>query len=358
MGKVKTLIDVLDFLYNPRRDIEVFGMFGPGDFGIHGPGNLGDEAMIYAARHALPEARLTRRQTFPNWPRLEARIRARGRDHLLVSGGTLIHGGETHWLDYVERRAGQGGQIGVFGTGIAFTPDQIATRSPAYDRWSALLQASPNVYLRGPHSVETCRQMGAEAEIFGDFCFLLFDRDLIAATPAERSETIGLNVGECLGDQVLFEAACVEIVKKLAPRHRLVFHVVVATDIPATERIIAAAGLNEDQINIEYHYFDPWAFMASVRTYHAFIGLKLHAAGLAMVAGVPSLMMAYLPKCRDFMAPFEGGDAFLVDLPLEVEDVMGRLDTVTQDGQTGALVNQIEEISQRQKETLNRVYST
>ncbi|MCE8471781.1 hypothetical protein LZ189_22505, partial [Rhodovulum sulfidophilum] len=91
MGKIAKAAELLDFLVNPFRDIELFGMFGPG--------NLGDEAMLVAALDSLPRRRCTPWQSYPNRPALNRLIRNRRRRHLLVGGGTLIHGGRTGWLD-------------------------------------------------------------------------------------------------------------------------------------------------------------------------------------------------------------------------------------------------------------------
>ena len=77
------------------------------------------------------------------------------------------------------------------------------------------------------------------------------------------------------------------MVKTLASDHPLVFHVVVNTDVQSTMRIISRAGIADSTYRIEHHYSDPNAFMESVRAHRAFIGLKLHAAGIAMVAQLP-----------------------------------------------------------------------
>lgn len=108
---------LLDFLLNPRKDIEIFGMFGPG--------NLGDEAMLVAALATLPAYRCISWKSYPRYPLLNTLVRKRARKHLLVAGGTLIHGGDTAWLDYVEMRAMQGSEVSFLGTGIAFNDHEV-----------------------------------------------------------------------------------------------------------------------------------------------------------------------------------------------------------------------------------------
>lgn len=348
MGKIEKAAELLDFLVNPSRDIELFGMFGPG--------NLGDEAMLVAALDSLPPRRCTPWQSYPNRPALNRLIRNRRRRHLLVGGGTLIHGGRTGWLDYVEMRSRQGARVSFFGTGMAFTDEQIAGESEAFRRWRAVLDRSQEVHLRGPQSVELCRRMGVQADIFGDFAFLLHRPDIPVRDHGARSDAIGLNVGNCLGDQAAYEEACVALVRHLHSSHRLVFYVVVDTDMAATRRVIERAALPEDGFSIERHYFDPYGFMRSIRNLRAFIGLKLHAAGLAMIAGVPALMVAYQPKSRDFMAPLGKAEQLLIDLPVEAGEFLSRAADLLDRPEDFLVEDRIAAIAADQRKKLEAVY--
>ncbi|EKE44502.1 hypothetical protein OCGS_1340 [Oceaniovalibus guishaninsula JLT2003] len=342
------IVGLLDFLANPQKDIEVFGMFGPG--------NLGDEAMLVAAGQALSPRRIVPSRRYPARPLLNGLVERRRRKHLLVGGGTLIHGGDTGWLDYVEMRARQGVEVSFFGTGMAFAEHQIVNESDPYRRWRAILRQARHVHLRGPDSVGLAERMGVRAGIFGDFGFLLHRPGLAAANRDRQDGPVGLSLGECLGDQDAFEDACVALVERLSRDHRLAFHVAVRTDLPATERVIARAGLAEGQYGIEAHYFDPYAFMHAISGYRVFLGLKLHAAGFAMVAGVPALMIAYLPKCHDFMAPLNADPRMTVPLPLDVDDVLARIGDVLADPRDFVVADRIAAIAATQRGTLARVY--
>ncbi|WP_414899088.1 polysaccharide pyruvyl transferase family protein [Rhodovulum sp. YEN HP10] len=348
MGKTGKAADLLNFLANPRKDIEIFGMFGPG--------NLGDEAMLVAALDSLPRTRCTPWQSYPNRPLLNRLIRDRRHRDLLVGGGTLIHGGRTGWLDYVEMRSRQGARVSFFGTGMAFTDAQIAGESEAFRRWRAVLERSQEVHLRGPQSVALCRHMGVQADIFGDFAFLLHRPDIPLRDHGARRDAIGLNVGNCLGDQAAYEEACIALVRHLQSRHRLVFYVVVDTDMAATRRVIERAALPEAGFSIERHYVDPYGFMHSVRNLRAFIGLKLHAAGLAMIAGVPALMIAYQPKSRDFMAPLGKTDHLLIDLPVEAGELLSKAADVLERPEDFLVEDRIASIAAAQREKLEAVY--
>ncbi len=324
---------------------------------MYGPGNLGDEAMLVAALKSLPAERCVPWKSYVHRPMLHKIVRARPKPHLLVGGGTLIHGGDTKWLDYVEMRSEQGTQVSFFGTGIAFTQDQITNSSESYRRWCKILQRSHEIHLRGPQSVELCQQMGAEADTFGDFAFLLHRPEISVKDHFNRSESIGLNFGNCLGDQENFEDKCVTLVKQLSQSYQLVFYSVVPSDLVATQRILKRAAISENSYKIEEHYFKPDAFMSSIRNHKAFIGLKLHAAGLAMIAGVPALMIAYKPKSFDFMAPLEPKTDMLLTLPLDIHEILVKLDQLLKIPDNFIVEDKISVLAESQRNTLKRIYT-
>lgn len=332
-----------DFMFNPRREIEIFGMFGAG--------NLGDEAMLVAAKKEVGEYRCVPWR-YSNNSLLNKIILSTKHKRLFIVGGTLIHGGKTGWLDYVEHRFNQSVPLYFFGTGIAFTESEVLNKSNTFQRWSNILSRSSNVWLRGSQSVELAKEMGATAKVFGDFALLLYDKKIPLPPLEGRKDIIGLNFGECLGDQRDFEEKSAKVVFNLKSRHRLVFHAVVRSDVPVIMRIAARAGLSLNDAEIEQHYTDPHAFMNSIRDYRAFLGLKLHAAGLAMIAGVPSLMIAYLPKARDFMTPLGGREDLIVDLPMNVDNVLEKLSVLLDKPAAGILIESISRIHDHQKRIL------
>lgn len=344
MGKIGKAMAIGRYLA-PGRDIEMFGMFGPG--------NLGDEAMLVAAEKTLGRDRVIPWMSSPRFAALDRLLQARKRTHLLVGGGTLIHGGNTGWLDHVERRWQQGMKVACFGTGMAFTQEQMAAPSPEFARWSRILADASPVMLRGPRSVATATRMGMTAEVFGDFAFLLH-----GTVPARRNtgNGFGINVGNCLGDQPAFEARMAQAVRALAQQDEITFYLVVESDAAATARIIAAAGLDRESVRIERHFFDPMAFMRAVQRHRGFIGLKMHAAGLAMVAGVPALMIGYLPKCQDFMAPLPDGEQALVPLDIAPQDIVDRLLALEGSGIPAGLETGIAALAARQRQILQDVY--
>lgn len=345
---LRQITQLTDYLANPLKDIEVFGMFGAG--------NLGDEAMLVAARQVLGNTRTLSWKHYRN-PVLNGLVRRRKHQHLLVSGGTLIHGGQTGWLDYVEFRAKQGANVTVFGTGMSFTDQQIHEQSDSFRRWAKILRNTPELHLRGPRSVALARdEMGTEqADIFGDFALMLYDPSIPLTQHDQRDDIIGINLGECLGDQDAFERSATELIRKLKDRHRIVFHAVIASDVPVIERVAANAGLSGITLHRDFH--DPNSFMRKVRNYRAFLGLKLHAATLAMMAGVPSLMIAYKPKAYDLMEGLNAGQHLLVDLPLDLDEIHYKLDQLLHDPASAILTDQVAALSAWQKTKLAAAFA-
>lgn len=348
MNGFAKLAHAADRLFNPLNTVEVFGMFGSG--------NLGDEAMLVAASAHLRPYRYTSYQSYFDRPIMQALLRRRPTRKLLVGGGTLIHGGKTGWLDYVEMRSRQGVDVAFLGTGLAFLPDQIAGSSPAFERWSRVMANAEHIYLRGPASVELARKMCGRGEEFGDSAFLLYQPELTVKDHDLRDDVIGINVGLCLSDQADFESRIANIARLLAREFSISFHAVVASDIPVIDRVIALSELSEQSYRIEADFFNPIPFMNKVRNYRAFIGLKLHAAGLALIAGVPSLFVAYLPKCDDFVAPLGAGHDLLVPLPLDLDGFRMKIDRLLNAPDCHCRNQAIEKIQTRQRTIMERIY--
>jgi len=348
ISKIAKALTLASFFIDPRKDIEVFGMFGPG--------NLGDESMLVAAKNSLPRERLIPWQNYKDRPVLESLIQRRKRPHLLVCGGTLIHGGNTGWLDYVEMRSQQGARISFFGTGIAFTENQVEGRSEPFERWCQVLKSADQVYLRGPQSSALSKDMCGQGEVFGDFAFLLHRHDWSANLLGDHLGTIGINLGNCLDYQEAFEQAAVRIVKHLALSHQLAFHAVEVSDLKVIHRVIHGAGLSPETYFVDSHFYDPYAFMEAIKNYSAFLGLKLHAAGLAMVAGVPSLMIGYLPKCYDFMAALASSEHMVLSLPLNPDRVLEKLGQLMSSPEQFVRSVEIAKIAAKQRMILRRAF--
>ena len=171
------------------------------------------------------------------------------------------------------------------------------------DRWRILLNKCDYIGVRGPISATLLGNAGVEnVEIVGDPVIALADSE-----PARTLESgsLGMNIGYSSG-QLWGEnetRLCEEYVKlaKTAKRkgYRVEWFVVWPEDLPVTR--LAAVQSGTDEI-IHENYDDPSAYLKTVRRMNFFVGMKLHATLLATCAYVPSVMVEYQPKCRDYMA--------------------------------------------------------
>lgn len=343
-------IDTLHNIYNriaSNRDIEIFGMFGPG--------NLGDEAMLVAAKEYLPKNRCYGYKNLSHLHYLNKIISKKAKEHLFIAGGTLIHGGKSGWLDYIEMRAVQGSKLHFYGTGVAFTDDQINNESENFLRWKKILQSAESINLRGPLSVSTCKRMNVSANVFGDFAFLLCDEKYTDLSRLLSNKTFGLNFGNCLGDQDSFDEKAAILVKELSKEHNIIFYNVVDSDIEHTNRIIKISGIDHEKYSIENHFYCPKKFISSVRKNCGFIGLKLHGAGLAMIAGVPSIMMAYKDKCYDFMAPILENSPTILPLNSTIDLMLEKLTSLKKSPENFIHYNEIVRLKNHQVKTLKDI---
>lgn len=285
---------LIQFLLSPLHDIELFGMYWSA--------NLGDEAIRIAELAKLPQHRTVPTVSGSNWRVFDKLLQLRRKKHLIVGGGTLV--GQVGWIDYVEWRVKQGSALHFFGTGIAFTEDQQTNSNAAFNRWSRVIASAKNVAVRGPLSQEIARKMGVEAEIFGDAAFLLYNEEMVNRDHSRREHHVGFNVGECTKNQADFEEKCAFVLKKLLLQdYAITVFVVTPSDEVSTERVVRQLGADSERVRRRSIYHDPFKFMNSVKNMKLFVGTKMHAAGLAMIAGTPSLMIEYAKKCRDFVAP-------------------------------------------------------
>jgi polysaccharide pyruvyl transferase WcaK-like protein len=353
--KVARIKQIADYLAHPSKTIELFGMYDAD--------NLGDEAMKIAGLHGLPPKRAAAVIGAGN-PFLKAMIRGRRFRDEAVGGGTLIHGGgkdgANSWLDHIALRQRQGARVTFLGTGISFRENQIVESSDSVRRWTEIMRKAAYVGLRGPLSVAVAARLGVEASVFGDAAFLLYDPALVRAQdriPPGREPLFGINVGEVLkgSEQAAFEASFAKLTAHLSARFKIRIFVVNPEDYDASIRVIERSGIASDRYEIVRNYRDATGFMRQSAECEGFIGIRLHASGLAMVAGVPALLVAYLPKCVDFALPI-GMEHALMELPLDDQQLIASADDVVARPDHYRRPDAIAAISSAQHETIARLF--
>jgi hypothetical protein len=116
-------------------------------------------------------------------------------------------------------------------------------------------------------------------------------------------QLIGMNIGtshgHMYGDERKVQDTFAQVAKALLQAgHRVEFFCVWPDDLETTRRVAAEAGLTNPVIHKIYE--GARVFQEAARRVQVFVGIKLHACALAMCAGVPTLMVEYRAKCREF----------------------------------------------------------
>jgi hypothetical protein len=264
--------------------------------GVYGSQNLGDEALRIAAERLFSGCCLLE---YPRKERLARPVTSifPVRNGILA-GGTLINQREV-WLDLVVRYIPVISNFVIFGTGVAH---------PAFwnDRrieWKRLLEKCRFVGVRGPLSAELLAEVNYDrVEVVGDPA-LVFASDEWDRGDGHTPNTIGLNIGWDRAKQWGTQAEICNEAAKLAALARaagwkVIWHVICPMDLDITLRV---AKSSQTANYIHQVFKDPMKFIDLVKSCSVFVGTRLHSVVLATCAYVPSVMLEYRPKCRDYM---------------------------------------------------------
>ena len=287
MSKLGAIRDVLDYLGEKHDTIHYTGWIGYR--------NLGDEILLEAARESFAPVRVVWIRGFHNaWIR---KTLARQRHELaMLGGGTQI--GERSPIDrFKEALSRSKGGI-VFGAGV--TPANEGPPPDWLKQWGDVLRPLEYVGTRGPESAETLRRVGVNAQVLGDpVCWFSRELDYWRPEPGLIGINVGTSHGHVYGDESEIQQQFVRIVRELIRTgHRIEFFCVWSEDLETTRRVAAEAGVTQPVIHEVYE--GAAAFQDKVRRMQVFVGIKLHACALAMCANVPTLIVEYRPKCREY----------------------------------------------------------
>lgn len=296
MNKLQKIKEVLTFLSAPYNS----GIYS----GFTGQLNLGDEVLEKAIYEAFKPFKLVNPPSFQN-NLIEAIGKSKSYSLSILGGGTLIGAdispGFNPFRDKFESMQKRSNFSVVYGTGVGKL-SEISEQNEWLLEWKNLLKKCDYIGVRGPQSLETLASVGIEAEILGDPACLV--------TPDEgfwepEARKLGVNLGFSLrAGNDSSEFKMIEEVKKLITKKnqegwKIEFFVVCPQDVPVVEKVIKEINLSNQKVH--YIFDDATPYLNAARSLTAFIGVKLHSVILAMCAGVPSIMIEYRPKCRDFM---------------------------------------------------------
>jgi hypothetical protein len=264
-----------------------------------GYGNLGDEAMYDVVRERFGSA-----VRAPLHPQLLAGdVDFDGVRAVVLGGGTLIGHAEFRGVLEAFLAARPGGPAFVLGAGVddpLFRRDAGIEDRGDLPAWAGLLPRLSRVAVRGERSRAILAELGVDAEVCGDLALLL--RGDTAAEPQDR--VLGLNLGvawRIWGNEpgLLLDQVVAFGRRAAAEGWRLRLLPIWSHDVPYLAAAAQAIGEAADLRGVPA---TAAAFLDEVAPCRVFVGQKLHATVLAQVAGVPSVMLEYHPKCREVQA--------------------------------------------------------
>ncbi len=256
-----------------------------------GKENLGDEAMIEAARRLMP------------WGEIEARGEAR--DLLLLGGGTLIN--RNQYLRWLLDRDSPRIERAVLGTGVANPGYWGVTEDTG--EWLRWLGTCAYVGVRGPRSAQTLVDWGfkGEVEVCGDPALHLRsdrphdpDGPILVAPVWTGGELHG---GD---DQKVFEELAKAVVHWTDDGHE----VTLMSCHPTDDRPILIIKELADGAPVTYHagYLDVADTVDLIASSSLVVGERLHACVIAAATDRPFVAVEYRPKVRDFAESVAMGD--------------------------------------------------
>jgi len=282
--------------------------------GWNGHQNLGDEA-LYAAmqQYFAPFSLVDYPKGCWSWSfKVLPEIK-----NAVLAGGTMIAGKRSNAM-HTRRCFELCRHTVVFGTGVNH-PDFWRQRLGAQEWdeavaiWKQILQQCPYIGVRGPDSLRILQDWGIQnAEVIGDpVLYFAMDRQAASLDSAPRGG-IGLNVaetkGRMYGDGDHYLQAYIDLVRMLKQAGwEIYWYVLWPRDYPLTKYI---AEQTQTTLHIHSFYVNHTEFMHHVKQHVCvFVGMRLHGTALATLAYIPSISIAYQPKCYDYMKSISQQDA-------------------------------------------------
>jgi polysaccharide pyruvyl transferase WcaK-like protein len=258
-----------------------------------GHNNLGDE-ILYDAHKVL----FADQHVVPFTKRSAARYSAG-----ILGGGTLINQSSS-WLHQIAHLQRKGLPIFCIGTGVTQTDFKAPHEQTTMRQWVDALNTFDFVGVRGPYSLAALKEAGfSKAVITGDTAL-----SLAPDTYRQRTgvKVIGFNYGlvkenQIWGDANTYTDHIVSTIKRLLSQgYEIKLLPVWDKDIASNKALLEK--INDPRCTMKLCFDSLDAYNAELAACDLFIGQKLHATIMACMQRIPSIMIEYQPKCRDFMA--------------------------------------------------------
>ena len=319
MSHLDTLRDLIKYLGTSGRSIHYTGWVGYR--------NLGDEILLEAARECFAPAPIAYLRDFGK-PVVRQLIDAKRHRLAMLGGGTQI--GVPSPIERFKGALARSDAGIVFGAGV--TPAVSGPVPDWLEAWGEVLRPLRYVGVRGPESAATLRRVGVDAQVLGDpVCWFSQATDFWKPEPGLIGFNVGHSHGHMYGQENVIQTQLADLARELVARgNRLEFFCVWPEDLATTKKVAADAGIADPVIHEIYE--GALRFQRAASRMQVFIGIKLHAVALAMCANVPSLMIEYRPKCREFASTM-GVEKYCVRSDsLDVAQLLGLVDELRASG--------------------------
>lgn len=275
--------------------------------GWTGFANLGDEILYDAHVHLFPHLNIVPYRKSP----LEKLYKIVFRKNRLfraafLGGGTLINQSDT-WINQIQSLEDQGTPIFCLGTGVTENNFRASHEKTSLKKWTKVLSRFNYVGIRGPYSQQLLQ--GArfmKAQIVGDTALAL-SRPTYNSN--STSKIVGINYGlinenSIWGDKDEYTDNMISIIKQLI-RDGYTIHLLPVwdKDIPSNEALCRVVNSPNCRVINNFKNLDD--YQQELEKCSVFIGQKLHSTIMACMLRIPSIMIEYQPKCRDFMASID-----------------------------------------------------
>lgn len=289
--------------------------------------NLGDIAVSNAINRLLSNVTLIDYSYRSRLKTVERLFNKKLFKYACLGSGTLIFAPtNVGWFlslkDAVNRRIKL---LFTFGTGVR-DPDFFQDISDeGISQWCEYLNNFSLISVRGNLSCEILEKNGMKnVKVIGDPA-LLYSREHIK--PKSHSKKIGINIaGDNISyahdDEKTFETI-VNFIKRLAEdKWEITLFPACEDDLVTSERI--QRRLTHRNIRLHRRFLDVESFLNAVEEQDIFVGMKLHSVILAFCAYTPSFMLAYQPKCYDFIQTMQMGEFIMRNDSLNLDNLIER----------------------------------
>ncbi len=321
MSHLASLHDLISYLGADRRTIHYTGWVGYK--------NLGDEILLEAARECFAPAKVAYLRDFGN-PLVKKLIDGKRHRIAMLGGGTQI--GVPSPIERFKGALARSDAGIVFGAGV--TPAVTGPIPEWLEAWGQVLRPLRYVGVRGTESAATLQRVGVNAQVLGDpVCWFSQPTTFWKPQPSLIGFNVGHSHGHMYGQENVIQTQLASLARELVAKgNRLEFFCVWPEDLATTKKVAADAGIDEPVIHEVYE--GAAKFQRAVSRMQVFVGIKLHAVALAMCSSVPSLMIEYRPKCREF-ATTMGVEKYCVRSDsLDVSQLLGLVDELQASGST------------------------